>query len=128
MSAGDIKSFATQYDPQPFHTDDAAAVDSVFGELVASGWQTASLTMSLAVRGELQLAGGWIGLGIDSLQWPHPVRPGDSISAISEVIEKRESKSKPQWGVIKVRTQTLNQSGVKVCEIVSNQLVRRRGP
>lgn len=118
--------FARVYDPQPFHLDEEAAKDSVFGGLVASGWQTAALTMKLRVEGELQIAGGWIGLGIDKIVWPNPVRAGDRLTASTEVVEMRESKSKPQWGVIKVKTATINQEGQIVCEVISNQLVKRR--
>ncbi|MEA2552543.1 MAG: hypothetical protein QOJ65_719, partial [Fimbriimonadaceae bacterium] len=98
----EIKEFARRYDPQPFHLDEEAARNSVFGTLVASGWHTAALTMKLRVEGELQLAGGWIGLGVDKLVWPKPVRPDDTLTATTEVLDMRESKSKPQWGVIKL--------------------------
>lgn len=122
----EIKEFAAKYDPQPFHLDEEAAKSSAFGGLVASGWQTAAITMGLRVRGELQLAGGWIGLGVDTLVWPNPVKPGDELTAFTEVLEARPSKSKPQLGVIKVRTTTVNQRGEKVCQVVSNQLIYRR--
>ena len=127
LTVEDIKSFARMYDPQPFHLDEEAAARSVFGQLVASGWQTAALTMKLRVEGELQLQGGWIGLGIDKIIWPKPVLPGDVLTATTEVLEMRESKSKPEWGVIKLMTKTTNQRGEVVCEVVSNQLVGRRG-
>jgi acyl dehydratase len=82
--------------------------------------------MKLRVEGELQLQGGWIGLGIDKIIWPKPVKPDDVLTATTEVLEMRESKSKPEWGVIKLMTRTTNQKGDVVCEVVSNQLVRRR--
>lgn len=126
VTAEDINRFAQEFDPQPFHLDEVAARDTIFGELVASGWQTSSLTMSLAVKGEMNLAGGWIGLSIDSIRWPIAVRPGDQLTAVTEVLEARPSKNKPQYGVIKVRTRTSNQREELVCEIVSNQLVLRR--
>lgn len=126
ISREEIKTFARQYDPQPFHLDELAAEKSVFGSLVASGWQTAALTMKLRVEGELQLQGGWIGLGVDKIVWPKPVYPGDALTATTEVLEMRESKSKPEWGVIRLRTMTTNQRGEVVCEVVSNQLVLRR--
>ena len=126
VSLEDMKRFAKDYDPQPFHLDEEAARSSVFGELVASGWMTAALTMKLRVEGELQLQGGWIGLGIDKIVWPKPVRPGDMLTATTEVLEMRESQSKPQWGVIKLMTRTTNQVGDVVCEVVSNQLVHRK--
>ena len=126
IEVDEIKSFARRYDPQRFHLDEEAARNSVFGGLVASGWMTAALTMKLRVEGDLQLQGGWIGLGIDKIVWPKPVRAGDVLTATTEVLEVRESKSKPEYGVIKLKTATVNQAGVIVCEVVSNQLVRRR--
>lgn len=122
----EIVEFAKVFDPQLFHTDAAAAKQSVFGQLVASGWHTAALTMRLRVTGELQLAGGWIGLGIESMNWPKPVLPGDTLHATFEVIEKRESKSNPSRGIIRVRTSTYNQNDDLVFETVSVQIVLRR--
>lgn len=122
----DITAFARVYDPQPFHTDPALARSSVFGELVASGWHTAALTMRLRVTGELQLAGGWVGLGVEYLKWPKPVKPGDTLRAEFEVIEKRKSKSNPKRGVIRVRTSTFNQNDELVFETITAQIVERR--
>ena len=127
VSQEDIVSFAEVYDPQPFHTDPSLAQSSVFGGLVASGWHTAALTMRLRVTGELQLAGGWVGLGVEYLKWPKPVRPGDTLRAEFEVIEKRESKSNPKRGVIRVRTSTFNQHDELVFETITAQIVERRG-
>jgi acyl dehydratase len=126
ITIDEIKRFAREYDPQPFHLDEEAAKHSVFGGLVASGWQTAAVTMKLRVEGELQLVGGWIGLGIDTILWPNPVKPGDKLTASTEVTEMRPSKTKPNIGVIKVKTTTFNQRSEKVCEVISNQLVMRR--
>ena len=74
-----IKSFAAEFDPQPFHLDDEAARLSIFGALAASGWHTAAATMRLLVEGELRPAGGLVGAGVDELRWPRPVRPGDEL-------------------------------------------------
>jgi len=126
VSDESIVEFARSYDPQPFHLDAEAAKRSVFGELVASGWQTAALTMRLRVTGELKLAGGWIGLAVEELKWPNPVRPGDRLRATTEVIEKRVSSSRPDRGVIKVRTTTYNQRDDVVFITQSVQLVLRR--
>ena len=106
-----IKNFACQFDPQPFHLDDAAAKETVFGGLAASGWHTAAMTMHLLVTGGLPLAGGIIGAGMDELLWPKPVRPGDRLRVESEVVEVRPSKSRPSQGLVKMRTTTLNQNG-----------------
>lgn len=120
-----IQEFARQFDPQPFHLDPEAARQSAFKELVASGWHTAAMAMRLRVTGELKLAGGWIGMGVESLRWPKPVRPGDRLRAETEVLEKRESKSNPARGVIRVRTSLFNQHDEMVFETISVQIVER---
>jgi acyl dehydratase len=121
-----IKSFASQFDPQPFHLDERAAAATFFGGLVASGWHTAALTMRMIVEGDLRIAGGLIGAGAEELKWPRPVRPGDTLHIVSEVIEVRPSKSRPDQGIIKVRTQTMNQEDQPVMIFVANMLVPRR--
>jgi acyl dehydratase len=122
----EIIAFAKTYDPQPFHLDEAAARQSIFGRLVASGWHTAAMTMSLIARSEYRAAGGTVGLGFESLRWPIPVLPGDELRIESEVLETRPSKSRPDRGLIKMRTRTLNQNGEVVQEIVANAMVPRR--
>ncbi len=121
-----IKSFAAEFDPQPFHLDEEAARDTIFRGLAASGWHTAALTMRLLVEGELKPAGGIIAAGFDEFRWPQPVRPGDELRVESEVLEVRPSKSRPDQGLIKVRTTTLNQDGEAVQVHVGNLLVPRR--
>lgn len=122
----DIIAFAKKYDPQPFHLDEAAARNSIFGRLVASGWHTAAMTMSLVARSEYRPAGGTIGLGFDGLRWPIPVYPGDELRIESEVIEMRPSQSRPDRGLMKIRTRTLNQNGEVVQELIANAMVPRR--
>ena len=121
-----IKSFAAEFDPQPFHLDDEAARGSIFRGLAASGWHTAALTMRLLVESDLKPAGGIIGAGFDEFQWPRPVRPGDELHLESEVLEVRPSKSRPEQGMIKVRTTTLNQNEEPVQISVGNLVVPRR--
>lgn len=121
-----ITSFAAQFDPQPFHLDESAARGTIFQGLAASGWHTAALTMRLLVEGELQPMGGIIGMGFDEFRWPRPVRPGDELRLESEVLEVRPSKSRPDQGLIKVRTTTLNQRGEAVQVNVGTLLVPRR--
>ncbi len=121
-----IKAFAAEFDPQPFHLDAAAARDSIFRGLAASGWHTAALTMRLLVGSELKPAGGIVGAGFDEFRWPRPVRPGDELRVESEVLEVRASKSRPDQGLIKVRTTTLNQNGEAVQISIGNLLVPRR--
>jgi acyl dehydratase len=126
LDTATIKSFARQYDPQPFHTDEAAAKHSFFGELVASGWHTMATTMRLLVDGEFKPAGGVIGGGVDEFRWPIPVRPGDTLTVVSEVVESRPSKSRPEIGMVRVRHSTLNQRGETVQTFIANHVVQRR--
>ena len=106
IDAGQIKAYAREFDPQPFHLDDEAARDSIFQGLAASGWHTAALTMRLLVDSELKPAGGLVGAGFDEFRWPRPVRPGDELRVESEVLEVRPSKSRPGQGLVKVRMTT----------------------
>jgi acyl dehydratase len=114
------KAFAAEFDPQPFHLDEDAARGSIFCELSASGWYTAAVTMRLLVESELSPAGGIVGVGFDEFRWPRAVRPGDELRLESEVLEVRPSKSRPEQGLIKVRTTTLNQDGEAVQVLVAN--------
>ena len=126
VDAERIKSFAAEFDPQPFHLDEDAAHGTIFGGLAASGWHTAALSMRLLVESELRPIGGIVGAGFDEFRWPRPVRPGDELHLKSEVLEVRPSKSHPEQGLIKVRTTTLNQAGEPVQILVANLVVRRR--
>ncbi len=121
-----IKTFAAEFDPQPFHLEEAAARGSIFRGLAASGWHTAAMTMRLLVQSEFRPAGGIVGAGFDELRWPLPVRPGDELSVESEILEVRASKSRPEHGLIKVRTTTKNQNGEAVQISVGNLVVPRR--
>ena len=123
-----IKSFAAEFDPQPFHLDETAAGESIFRGLAASGWHTAAVTMRLLVESDLKPAGGIVGAGFDDFRWPRPVRPGDELSVQSEVLEVRPSRSRPEQGLIKVKTTTLNQNGEPVQISVGNLIVRSRHP
>ena len=126
VEAARIKSFAAEFDPQPFHLDDASARETLFKGLAASGWHTAAMTMRLLVESELEPAGGIVGAGCDELRWPRPVRPGDRLHVESEVLEVRPSKSRPDQGLIKIKTTTLNQNGEPVQVFVGNLIVLRR--
>ena len=119
------KGFAAEFDPQPFHLDEAAARASVFGRLAASGWYTASLSMRLLVQGELTIAGGLIGLG-GEITWPRPTYPGDTLRVETEVLSIRVSESKPDRGIVTARNSTLNQHGEPVQVAVVKMLVPRR--
>jgi acyl dehydratase len=121
-----IKTFAAEFDPQPFHMDEEAARTSFFGGLAASGWHTAAATMRLLVESDLKPAGGIVGAGFDEFRWSLPVRPGDELHLDIEVLEVRPSKSRPNQGLIKVRTTTRNQNGEAVQITVGNLVVPRR--
>lgn len=125
VDAAVMTAFAQQFDPQPFHLDDAAARNTMFGGLAASGWHTAALTMQLFVSDGPPLAGGIIGAGTDELRWPKPVRPGDRLRIECEVLEVRPSRSRPEQGLVKMKTTTLNQNGEPVQIMVANLVVAR---
>ncbi|MGQ9371111.1 MaoC family dehydratase [Azospirillum sp. ST 5-10] len=118
-----IKAFAADFDPQPFHLDEAAAGASLFGGLVASGWHTAALTMRLLVEDGPRPAGGMVGAGVDEIRWVRPTRPGDVLSCTSEVLEVRRSASRRDRGFVKLRTVTVNGRGETVQILVSTLLV-----
>jgi acyl dehydratase len=120
-----IKAFAADFDPQPFHLDDAAARTTLFGGLAASGWHTAALTMRLLVGGGLPIAGGIVGAG-GEVAWPRPTRPGDVLRVDSEIIEIKPSRSRPDRGMVTVRTETSNQRGEVVQTLVAKLVVPRR--
>jgi acyl dehydratase len=126
IDAERIKTFASEFDPQPFHLNEDAASASLFRGLAASGWHTAAVTMRLLVDDDFQLAGGIIGAGFDELRWPLPVRPGDELRVECEVLEVRPSKSRPEQGLVKLRTSTLNQNQEVVQISVGNLVVPRR--
>jgi len=108
LDAEQIKAFAAQYDPQPFHLDEALAQDTFFGGLAASGWQTVAITMRLIVDSGLPLREGVIGAGAE-VNWPQPTRPGDILQVFSEVIDIKPSRSRPGRGVATLRSETVNQ-------------------
>jgi acyl dehydratase len=126
VEAAEIVEFASKYDPQPFHVDHEAAKTSLFGGLAASGWHSAAMTMRLIVDSKFRPAGGIIGGG-GELQWLKPVRPGDELHVESEVVELRESRSRPLQGLVKVRITTLNQHEEAVQTFTPTLLVNRRG-
>jgi acyl dehydratase len=121
-----IIDFARDFDPQPFHLDVKAGEQSIFQGLAASGWHTAAISMKLFVTGGLRLAGGSVGLNVDELQWPRPVRPGDTLRLQTEIVEVRPSRSKPDRGIIRIRNTTTNQNGEVVQTFLASVLVRRR--
>jgi len=121
-----IFAFAREFDPQPFHLDEEAARRSIFKQLTASGWHTAAMSMRLFVTGEFKPVGGSIGLAVDELRWPQPVRPGDILKLETEILDVRKSRSKPDRGIIRIRNVTTNQRGEIVQTFMAFVMVRRR--
>ncbi len=126
VDAAAIKSFASQFDMQAQHLDETAAAGSMFGTLVASGWHTVALTMRLLLESALAgVSGRSLGVGVSSLDWAAPVYPGDAIYAVSEVLEVRPSRSKPDRGVVVIRCTTRNQHDQAVLDLTSTIIVLR---
>ncbi|HXJ56200.1 MAG TPA: MaoC family dehydratase [Verrucomicrobiae bacterium] len=127
VTEAEIVEYARRYDPQSFHTDPVAAKRSLFGGLVASGWYTAAITMRLIAQSEPRVAGGLIGLGVEQLRWPQPVRPGDVLHVEVEVLDLRPSRSHPDHGIVRVRNITRTQTGETVQTMETALWVLRRG-
>ena len=125
VSEEQIKVFAREFDPQPFHLDAEAAKSSLFAGLAASGWHTAAITMRLLVHAGLPLSGGIIGAG-GELSWPKPTRPGDTLTVTSEVVEIVPSRSRPERGTVTVRSETRNQRDEVVQTLLARLIVPRR--
>ncbi|MFA7586449.1 MAG: MaoC family dehydratase [Novosphingobium sp.] len=123
----EVIAFAQRYDPQPFHLDDAAAAETYFGRIAASGWHTAAMTMAMIV--EKQHADGHQGMGspgIEDLRFVRPVYPGDTLTCERVVLDKRLSASRPGLGLFKVQVRTFNQHGEQVLGYVANAFIRSR--
>jgi acyl dehydratase len=125
MDADQIRAFAAQFDPQPFHLADDAAQASLFRGLAASGWHTAAVTMRLQVETGPRLAGGVIGASCE-MAWPRPTRPGDVLRVVSEIASIRPSRSRPGRGMLTLRSKTLNQRDEIVQTLVANLVILRR--
>jgi acyl dehydratase len=137
FTAEEIKRFAGAFDPQPFHTDEAAAEPSHFGRLCASGWHTLAVWMKLNVRDvqrldrEREAAGIPVARlgpspGFDELRWLKPVYAGDTISFESEVVVKKASRTKPEWGLVTLKNVGRNQAGEEVISFLGHVFVERR--
>jgi acyl dehydratase len=125
VSEAQVISFAREFDPQPFHLDAAVARQTVFEDLIASGWHTAGITMRLFVQ-TLNFAEGAIGLGVDELRWPTAVKPNDMLRVETEIVDLRESQSKPSYGIVRIRNVTTNQRGEILQTMYASALVLRR--
>ena len=124
ISAEEILEFARRYDPQPFHLS-LHAKENLLGELAASGWQTASISMRLFVE-TMEVESGIIGRAIDELRWPAAVHPGDSLEVEIEILEARLSQSKPGYGLIRYRSLTKNQDDKVVQSFIALAILKTR--
>ena len=122
----DVLDFARRFDPQPFHTDPAAAQTGPYGGIIASGWHTCALVMRALVDGYICSASALGSPGIDDLHWLLPVRPGDTLTVEVTVVDARLSRSKPDRGIVRTRTEATNQAGERVFEMTANNLVLTR--
>ncbi|MCB2187618.1 MAG: MaoC family dehydratase [Deltaproteobacteria bacterium] len=128
LTAEEIIEFGRKYDPQAFHTDPAAARESVYGGLIASGWQTCAVFMRLFVEGYLPGPASLGSPGVDELRWLKPVRPGDQLWARITIQQVKPSHSKPDRGVVYSFCEMYNQTGEVVCTMLALNLVRLREP
>lgn len=128
VSREEIIAFASQYDPQPFHTDEEAAKESIYGGLIASGWHTVALFMRLLVDGLLSHAASMGSPGVDEVRWLKPVRPGDTLRARGVVLAVVPSRSKPDRGILRTSYEMFNQSGEQVLSIKGIGMFARRPP
>jgi acyl dehydratase len=125
LDEAQVIAFARQFDPQPFHLDREAAKATFFGSLVASGWHTAAITMRLLVEYGLPVAGGIVGAG-GEISWPRPTQPNSTLHVVSEVVEIKPSRSRPDRGIVTVRCETRNQDGEVVQLLTTRLVVPRR--
>ena len=123
----EVLEFARKYDPQPFHLSDEAAAKTHFGRLSASGWHTCAMTMAVIARRVVERGQAGLGSpGIDELRWLKPVYPGDTLHVRGKILDKRESRSRPEMGSFRTQTTVTNQDGVPVLTFISIVLIRRR--
>src|SRR5438067_12435307 len=125
ITADAIMDFGQKFDPQIFHLDPKAAEQTLFCGLAASGWHTAAVSMRLFVD-TMDVAGGIIGMGVDELKWPNAVRPGDDLRVETEILEARRSKSRPDYGIIRIRNVTKNQRDEVVQSFMANAMLATR--
>lgn len=125
IEAEAIKTYAAEFDRQPFHLDETAAEETFFAGLAASGWHVASLSMRLLTEGEVPFAWGIVGAG-GEISWPRPTRPGDRLTVHTEIVEVSPSRSRPDRGIVTVRNETRNQRGEAVQILLARLVVPTR--
>jgi acyl dehydratase len=128
VSREELLAFARQYDPQPFHVDEEAGRQSIYGGLITSGWHTASICHRLVVEGLLKDSASMGSPGVDELRWLKPVRPGDALSVRIELLSATPSRSKPDRGAVRCRFEVRNQHGEVVMTELATALFARRSP
>ncbi len=122
----DSLRFAGEFDPQPFHLDRQAAKSSAFGDLAASGWHTAAITMRLIVSSGMDPGWGYLGAGVEDLRWPRPTFPGDTLHARIEILEIKPSRSKPDRGIVRLQVDTLRADDQPVQQMLVNLVAPAR--
>lgn len=127
VTRAEIIAFAAEFDPQPGHLDEQASSDALVGGLFASGWHVGVLFMNLLCDGFLLASSSMGSPGIETLKWRRPVRPGDTLTAFSTVIEARTSKSRPEMGIVRFRHEVVNQANEIVMFLENPILFSRRG-
>ncbi|WP_208507566.1 MaoC family dehydratase [Variovorax sp.] len=126
LSEEELVGFARSYDPQWFHTDAEASRESPFGGLIASGWHTCAIAMRLVVEAALAGSESFASPGLEHVRWPNPVRPGDALRLVADVIEVRRSESKPTLGILRWRWRLFNQRELMVLDVEVTSLFRLR--
>lgn len=128
LSEAELLQFARAYDPQWFHTDAGRAADGPFGGLIASGWHTCGIAMRLVADAALEGSESFASPGLEYVKWPNPVRPGDSLRLLAEVIEVRRSSKRPTLGILRWRWQLFNQRQLPVLDLEATSLFRLESP
>jgi acyl dehydratase len=124
LTEAELVGFARAYDPQWFHTDPETATGSAFGGLIASGWHTCAIAMRLVVGAALEGSESFASPGLEHLRWPHPVRPGDALRLVADVIEARRSEKRPTLGILRWRWRLFNQRELMVLDAEVTSLFR----
>ncbi|MBU1359591.1 MAG: MaoC family dehydratase [Gammaproteobacteria bacterium] len=124
VTEAEVLQFAKAYDPQWFHTDPEAAADGPFGGLIASGWHTGAMAMRLVTDAVLAGSESFASPGLDHIKWPHPVRPGDTLRLVADVLDVRRSEKRPTLGILRWRWRLFNQRDVEVLELEATSLFR----
>jgi acyl dehydratase len=126
LTEDELLDFARKFDPQPIHTDPVYAKEGPFGGLIASGWHTAGLMMRLLADNFLSKVASLASPGVDELRWPNPVRPGDRLRLRATIVDSRESRSKPDRGVVRTKAELLNQDDQVVLSMLAVNMVAKR--